>query len=148
MSSRISVLLVALILASACIRIKDSPAPGCVEYIGPAPMGGCFGKSVIKDLRIEPQTPCLRLKVNNCNGGVLEAENTCDDTAYIGGHEFRPSSRFAFEIVRDENGGFSAAPARGNFASYKPAQDESLRVGGVIGNTSITISYTKTKELC
>jgi hypothetical protein len=64
-------------LAGGCLVKNDSPAPGCVEYWGPAPMGGCFGKTAILDLKVEPQTECLEIAVNNCNGGILEVSNAC-----------------------------------------------------------------------
>ena len=82
----IIVLLLALLL-SGCIVTKGSPAPGCVESIGLPMSGGCFGKTVILDLTVEPENECLVITANNCNGGVLEVENSCPETLVLGGVE-------------------------------------------------------------
>lgn len=62
---------------------REMQAPGCIKGAG-LTIGGCFGKTLIKDLQIAPEVPCLRISVNNCNGGVLEVGNRCEDDLRIG----------------------------------------------------------------
>lgn len=57
---------------------REMQAPGCIKSAG-LTIGGCFGKTLIKDLQIAPEIPCLRISVNNCNGGVLEIGNNCEE---------------------------------------------------------------------
>ena len=47
------------VLLGGCVVKKDSPAPGCVEYWGLSPLGGCFGTTAIIDLEVEPEHACL-----------------------------------------------------------------------------------------
>ena len=54
----------------------DNPAPGCRESFG---FGGCFGTTVILDLSMEPESECLEIEVNNCNGGGLDVDNDCQE---------------------------------------------------------------------
>jgi hypothetical protein len=47
---------------------KDGPAPGCVGYRGLAPMGGCYGKSVMLDLHVQPALDCLTMRSTTAAG--------------------------------------------------------------------------------
>ena len=72
-----------MLVLAGCIVTKDSPAPGCRETLGFAPVGGCLGKTVILDLDVEPEVECLAIGVNNCNGGVLEVRNACSEALVL-----------------------------------------------------------------
>ena len=63
-------------------RGKDLP-PGCMNLNSLMP-GGCWGKSMIKDFKIQPQTDCLYTNVNNCNEGVVELVNRCGEDIRVG----------------------------------------------------------------
>jgi len=42
------------------------------QILEATPVGGCWGKSAIIDIKVEPAIDCLKIEVNNCNGGILE----------------------------------------------------------------------------
>ena len=81
-------LLLALV-AAGCGPKRDSPAPGCA---GSGGFGGCAGKTVILDLQVENAPACLTIRVNNCNGGILDVNNQCDEAAILGGPEALPNT--------------------------------------------------------
>ena len=138
-----------LLLVSGCIVIKKSPAPGCVTYFGPAPMGGCFGKALIRDLKVEPQLDCLQVTVNNCNGGILTVANRCDSDLLIGGYTLRRGPHpESIELLRAADGGVYVNRTVSNFAAYRPLEDDSLTLAGSIGGSKVTLSYVKTKPYC
>lgn len=140
--------MLALALAG-CIVIKESPAPGCVKYLGPAPMGGCFGKAVIGDLRVEPGEPCLRIRVNNCNGGIVTVENGCRENLTLGDYVIEPSKLGqSFELMRGADGIVQVNRSAGNFGRYRPEADDNLSKEGALGGRKLTVSYTKTGPLC
>jgi hypothetical protein len=142
-------LLMFILAVSGCLVRKDSPAPGCVEYWGLAPMGGCFGKTAILDLAVDPEIDCLTIEVNNCNGGVLEVRNACGEPFVIGGLEIEPSdSAVSLDLLRIENGQYLLTYAEGNFGRYVPPEDEGVEMWGTLGAREIRVSFTKTKELC
>ena len=146
---KLLVLLSLLGTAVACGIKKDSPAPGCVEYWGLAPMGGCFGKSVILDLQVEPALDCLTIEVNNCNGGVLTVDNLCSESLVLGGVEISPGERsVSLDIVGQEGDTYLLTRVASNFAKYVPAADELIVVLGTLGDQEVKVSFTKTKELC
>lgn len=61
-------------------------APGCIDTGGM--FGGCFGKHIIKNARISKNIPCLKLEINNCNGGIIEIRNQCQKDVTINGKVF------------------------------------------------------------
>lgn len=145
----LSVLLLLLSAVAGCV-VKDSPAPGCDEYMfGCAPMGGCLGKSIIKDLKVEPAIDCLTIEVNNCNGGVLEVTNSCDETFVLGGVEITPQEyNVSLDVLGKEGGLWVLTRTASNSSVYIPEEDELIEPVGTLGDQRITVSYTKTKELC
>jgi len=145
----ICVLLLLLGMAVSCV-VKDSPAPGCVKYLfGCSMIGGCFGKSVIKDLKVEPAIDCLTIEVNNCNGGVLEVTNNCDETFVLGGFEIRPHEYcLGLDVSGKEDGLWVLTKIASNFSVYIPEEDELVELVGSLGNQKIRVSYIKTKKLC
>ena len=141
--------LVLMLFLSGCAVRKDSPAPGCVEYWGFPPMGGCAGKTVIKDLRVEPDLDCLTIEVNNCNGGVLEVRNACSEVLALGGVEIEPSTGpVSLDVQKEESGEYLLVETASNFALYVPQENERIELQGTLGAQEVKISFTKTKELC
>lgn len=141
-------LLLLLGTAAGCV-VKDSPAPGCVKYWPFAPMGGCFGKSVIMDLKVEPTIDCLEIGVNNCNGGILEVSNSCSETFVLGGVEIMPSEyNVGLDVLDQEDSRYLLTRTGSNFSNYIPEEDELIELVGTLGGQKIRVSYTKTKELC
>ena len=144
-------LLVLMLLpaAVACVIVKDSPAPGCVEYWGMPMIGGCFGKSVIEDLRVEPMMDCLKIEVNNCNGGILEVSNYCDEPFILGGVEIGPSGHnVGLDVLGKEDGSYILTATGSNFSDYIPEEDELIELVGMLGNREVRVSYVKTRKLC
>jgi hypothetical protein len=134
--------------AAGCLVKEDSPAPGCVEYWGPAPMGGCFGKTAILDLKVEPQTECLEITVNNCNGGVLEVSNSCAEMLVLDQITVQPGELHVGLDLDKRNGEYVLKSSHSNFSEYVPAEDESVEIRGMLGAQEVKISFVKTKELC
>ena len=141
-----AVLLVVLLL-SGCVVVKDSPAPGCVETVGLQMMGGCFGKTAILDLTVEPENECLEIMVNNCNGGVLEVRNDCGEELVLGTVQVPPSESVSLDVV-EENGEHSLSETYSNFSEHVPKTDQKIEIAGTLGSQEIKVSFTKTAELC
>jgi hypothetical protein len=131
----------------SCITTKDSPAPGCIQRIGCSPMGGCFGKPIIQDLQIENAPACLQVTVNNCNGGVINVDNTCEDRFTLGVDVVEPGDSMNFDI-RQDGGEFSLIPVASNLSEFVPSSDQVVELYGKLGDQSVKISFTKTAPLC
>ncbi len=136
------------IAAAGCLVKNDSPAPGCVEYWGPAPMGGCFGKTAILDLKVEPQTECLEITVNNCNGGILEVSNSCAEMLVLDQITVHPGESHVGLDLDRQNGEYVFKSSDSNFSEYLPSEDEFVEIRGLLGAQEVKISFVKTKELC
>ena len=150
-SARSTISIIAVLLAlllSSCIVTKDSPAPGCIRSIGLPTMGGCFGKTVILDLTVEPKNECLVITVNNCNGGVLEVANSCQETLVLDGIEIPSSDRVSLDLIEEENGMVSLSDVGGNFSDYIPEENKSIAITGLLGSQEIRVAFTKTAQLC
>jgi hypothetical protein len=135
------------LLLSSCIVVKDSPAPGCVEYIGFPTAGGCFGKTAIVDMTVEPESECLDITVNNCNGGILEIRNGCDEAFTLGGVTVAPGDRVALDVVEGD-GEYWLVEVNSNFSAYIPKVDERIELVGTLGSREIRVAFTKTRQLC
>jgi len=135
----ILVALLALLLSS-CIVTEDSPAPGCVKSIGLPTMGGCFGKTIILDLTVEPENECLAITVNNCNGGVLEIVNSCQETLVLDGVEISSSDRVSLDVIEDDDGTTSVNDVGGNFSDYVPEENKSITITGLLGSQEIRVT--------
>ena len=136
------------LLLSGCIVTKDSPAPGCVRSIGLPMSGGCFGKTVILDLTVEPENECLVITVNNCNGGVLEVDNSCHETLVLDGVEIPSSDHVSLDVIEEESGTYSLSEVSSNFSTYIPEEDKSITITGLLGNQEVKVAFTKTAQLC
>ena len=136
------------VLLGGCVVKEGSPAPGCVEYWGPAPMGGCLGTTAILDLKVEPEQECLEITVNNCNGGIVEVSNSCAQILILKQVTIHPSERNVGLDVERQNGEYILVPTDSNFSDYIPAENEFVEITGMLGAEEVKISFVKTKELC
>jgi hypothetical protein len=144
----VTIMCLLAVAAAGCLVKKDSPAPGCVEYWGPAPMGGCFGKTAILDLKVEPQTECLEIAVNNCNGGILEVSNACAEMLVLNQITVHPGERHVGLDLDRQNDEYVFKSSGSNFSEYVPSEDEFVEIRGMLGAQEVKISFLKTKELC
>ena len=140
--------LLAVLLLSGCVVVKDSPAPGCVETVGIQMMGGCFGTTAILDLTIEPENECLEITVNNCNGGVLEVRNNCSVGLVLSRVKVPPSGSVSLDLVEEEDGEHSLIETYSNFSEHIPETDQRIEIAGTLGSQEIKVAFTKTAELC
>jgi hypothetical protein len=136
-----------LFMLTSCI-VKDSPAPGCVEYLLFAPMGGCNGKTILTDLTLEGFPECIVVTVNNCNGGVLNVQNDSSKALTLGNLEIPAGESFNLDVQPDSDGGFVLVRIPSNFSNYSPTTDQTIQITGAIGDQALTISLTKTAPLC
>jgi hypothetical protein len=128
---------------------KDSPAPGCIKRIGLPMAGGCSGKTAILDLQVSPKIDSIIIKVNNCNGGVLEVRNMSDQLLNLGNVQIEASDYVSLDVKEPLSSGFySLKEISSNFSDYVPGQDEVIKVLGSVGTEQFTVTYTKTKKLC
>jgi hypothetical protein len=146
-SGLIVVSLLFVTLLSGCIVVRDSPAPGCVKTIGVGAIGGCFGKTVVLDLVVEPEIECLSIAVNNCNGGVLEVQNRCGEALVIEGVEMPAEEYLVLDIAKDD-GRYVPLVTNTNFSDYTPVVDEQVEMTGQLGGQEIAVSFIKTAALC
>jgi hypothetical protein len=142
-----ALLLVGCLLLMIGVVIEDSPAPGCIRYLGMAPIGGCFGKTAILDLTVAPQIECLAVTANNCNGGVIELQNNCVEPLYLDDVEIAPRQREILDVSHDQ-GQYSLYTTGWNFSEYVPQADEPLEFVGTLGNQEVRLTFTKTALLC
>ncbi len=142
-----SLVLLAFLLLTGCV-IEDSPAPGCMESMGVPMSGGCSGKTVILDLTVAPERECLTITVNNCNGGVLEVDNACQETLILDGVEIPASSSVSLDVVKADDGKYSLREVQSNFSSYIPDVNTGITITGKLGNRDVTVTFTKTAPLC
>jgi len=131
-----------------CVVVKDSPAPGCIERWGIPMAGGCFGKSAVLDLKVTPPVDCLTVEVNNCNGGILEVQNNCDEPLALGGVTIEPSAFAGLDVSGEGGGGHTLTETASNFSAYVPQENEAVELVGALGELEVQVSFTKTKKLC
>ena len=135
-----------MFILNGCV-IKNSPAPGCVKSIGIPVMGGCFGKTAIVDFKVKSAPDCVVIEVNNCNGGVLDIQNTCSETIQLGGLEILPTDSIILD-VKETDGTLEPMETSSNFSQFTPEADTSVKIKGIVGNETIELAFTKTKPLC
>ena len=150
MQKRLLVTAVIALLASflgGCMITKDSPAPGCIEYIGLPVAGGCFGKMAIIDLNVEPDDECLDIAANNCNGGILEIHNECNEVFTLGGVTIAPGDLIGLDLMKEGNE-YLLVETDSNFSEFVGETDESVELVGTLGKREIKVTFTKTAPLC
>ena len=136
-----------LFLLTNCV-VKDSPAPGCVEYLHIAPMGGCNGKTIITDLELEGFPECAKVTVNNCNGGVLAVRNDCAIILNLENMALQSGEAMTLDFQPTMDGNFELKRIPSNFSDYSPSEDQFIEIIGSIGDQAISFSLTKTAPLC
>lgn len=136
------------LLLSACIVTQDSPAPGCIKSVGLPMSGGCFGKTAILDLSVAPEIACLDIAVNNCNGGVIEIDNDCQETLTLGGVEIPPTDYVSLDVVEGEDGTYTLRDVSSNFSDYVPPEDRRITLSGRLGEQAVEVTFIKTALLC
>ena len=119
--------------------------PGRRKSLG---MGGCFGKTVILDVAVEPAVECLQFEGDNCNGGVLDVKNTCSENLVFGDVSVPAGERASFDVFEKENGGYKLMEIDHNFSEFIPQTDKRITFTGSLGDQEITVSFIKTAELC
>lgn len=70
-------------------------------------IGGCHGKTAIVDLTVTTESDCLSISANNCNGGILEVNNSCVETLPLDGVEIDNASIVGLDIFKGEGGLFA-----------------------------------------
>lgn len=144
----LSLLLLLLSFTVGCVVVEDSPAPGCVKYWGIPPIGGCSGKSAVINLTVEPTIDCLQIEVNNCNGGVLDVSNHCNETFVLGRVEIGPQEYAVLDVLGEEDGDYLLTKIDSNFSNHIPQENETIELTGTLGDQEVQVQYIKTKELC
>jgi hypothetical protein len=124
---------------------EDSPAPGCAKGFG---MGGCFGKTIITDIQVEPEMECLSISANNCNGGVLEIRNACQGPLTLEGIEVAPSDSVTLDLQLAQDGGYTPIEIFSNFSELELSEDLPVSISGSLDGEPIDIRYTRTAPLC
>ena len=96
---------------------------------------------------MEPETECLVISANNCNGGVLEVRNDCAEPLVLGDVAIAPGDRANLDIVAD-NGELELLEVNSNFSEYVPEADEAVEILGALGSQKVSVFLNKTKQLC
>lgn len=135
-----------LIGMGGCV-VKDSPAPGCIQTIGFPSMGGCFGKTAIVDLQVVSAPDCVQVKINNCNGGVLDVRNDCADPVRLGSVEIQPADSVILDMV-ETGEALELIEISSNFSQYKPGSNRKIEFEGLVGEQMFRLTFTKTGPLC
>jgi len=141
----IIVVMVVLTLSCSLFVSENSPAAGCNKSFG---MGGCFGITAILDITIEPEIDCLEIEANNCNGGVLEVRNTCQEILILDDFEIPPMDSVSFDVIEKGDGTYSLVDIYSNFSDYIPDEDKTINISGMLGSQEIKVVFTKTAPLC
>ncbi len=127
----------------ACVT-KPSPAPGCQKTLFPT-FGGCFGKTVIRDLSYSGPA-CLHIEVNNCQGGELQVQNDCSSPLTLGDLVIAAGERLNLDLAEDGAG--YRLVRRASIPTYTPGEELHLTFNGTLGADLINLSFTKTAPLC
>jgi len=141
--------LLPLIFISGCI-VKDSPAPGCLQYWPFEWSGGCFSKFAIINTRIEPKVDCIGLDVNNCNVPDISLINRCEETIFLEGNEIVyercvPSMQH-YWIVPNDNGTITLIKqTQSNRFDEEGCsrQNENITAKLIIGNNELLLKYLR-----
>ncbi|MBN1120799.1 MAG: hypothetical protein JXJ17_06945 [Anaerolineae bacterium] len=141
-NTQLIAILIILFLAGC---VEDSPAPGCAKGFG---MGGCFGKTIITGIQVEPEMDCLEIDANNCNGGVLDVRNTCEGTFVLDGNEIGPGDSATFDIEIMLDGSYRLVEGDSNFSALEVSEDLPVSFSGSLDGQQVEIRYTRTAPLC
>lgn len=121
--------------------------PGCLsKYLKLDTIGGCFGKNLVKNLKIEPELPkCIKIVPYECTGAGLMVYNKCNKDLVIHGEKISKGYTYLL-FVRARNG--SVMRIKERYYYPYPKENEFIFVEGRIGGKEFNISYIRTKALC
>ena len=85
--------------------------------------------------------------MNNCNGGVLEVRNACEEAVELGGVRIEPQGSVGLDVVA-EGDEHALVGVGSNFSEYVPEADERIELIGTVGEQQVRVSFTKTAKLC
>ena len=143
------IFMVFLLLSISCGGSEVSPAPGCNTGGGCFPvMGGCFGKTVIQDLVVTGGSDCLRIGVNNCNGGVIDIENDCQNDLIFNQVIIQPGDSMTLDLFQTTEGQFEFIQIASNFSEFVPKTNQRIEITGTMEDKSVRIAFVKTAPLC
>ena len=151
-SKRIVMIIITMLLISISCGgspSQESPAPGCNTGGGCFPvMGGCFGKTVIQDLAVTGGGDCLRVGVNNCNGGVIDIENSCQEALIFNKVVIPAGDTMTLDVLQTMDDQFEFYQIASNFSEFVPETDQWIEITGTMGDQSVRIAFLKTAPLC
>ena len=135
-----------LVTTAACISLKEkSPAPGCRRSFG---MGGCNGKTIIKDVTFGPQIDCLIITGDNCNGGILDVRNRCDEDLVINDQIISAGEYCSFDVTEGAEGQYDLLLVDHNISLFTPEQDIPITFNANMGEQQIIIHFVKSAPYC
>ena len=111
-------------------------------------MGGCFGKTIIKDIKVAPTIECLEVEGDNCNGGLLDIRNHCSEDLVLANVVAPVGEYTSLDILQESDGSYSLKVVEHNFSEFEPSQDTALSFTGHLGSQEITFFFTKSARLC
>jgi hypothetical protein len=135
-----------IFFTAGCVRAEaENPAPGFRKSFG---MGGCFGKTALLEVAVEPAVDCLLVEGDNCNGGVLDIHNSCAEDLFLA-NAIVPAGKYTtFDLVEEQDGSYSLIKIDSNFTEFIPDADTALSFTGNLGDQEVEISFIKTAPLC
>ena len=145
-----------LFISTIFTGCANSPAPGCNTSLLPI-IGGCSGKTAIIDISHKPAVPCLTIRANNCNGGILEIRNRCSaalvfksskNKAVVGNIIIQPDSDENFDLIKNNDNIYLSKSDSGNFSIIRLKQNHMITLDALLGSIPVRISFTKTAPLC
>jgi hypothetical protein len=143
----ITVLLISISCGGSPSQV--SPAPGCNIGGGCFPvMGGCFGKTVIQDLEVSGGGDCLGVGVNNCNGGVIDIENSCQGVLIFNKVVIPAEDSMTLDVFQTMDGQFEFYQIASNFSEFVPETDQWIEITGTMEDQNVRIAFLKTAPLC
>ncbi|MFC1510163.1 hypothetical protein ACFL49_00695 [Candidatus Omnitrophota bacterium] len=148
-----------------CAVVKDSPAPGCMEFDKKGCHQCCHGITIIKDLKVEPEISCLKIEENNCEGGMLGVVNECQDKLILADKVFPFGSLmptrggmveqynaerivYYLELVESSKGEVVVQLLDDNYSKYIPDEQKHFQIKGSIKGQVFNMSYVKTTAFC
>ena len=84
-------------------------------------MGGCFGKTAILNVTVEPAVDCLLAEGDNCNGGLLDIHNHCSNDLVLANGTVPAGEFTSLDVVGESDGSFSLKAVNHNFSEFEPS---------------------------
>ena len=137
-----------LLFISGCSELP----PGCNKHIfksnSPAlNTGGCYGTSMIKELKITGKPECLEIHADNCHDGLIVLQNFCNESLKIAALIFEPSPyQKAIEYLQVDNA--TVIIESSGYGKYVPDNEIRFESNATLGNKIIHLSFFRTPHLC